>query len=602
MSNINKNEIPIQNNNSKEEIKEGIEIQQNKNSNKKKNKKKTNQKDLEEISNNNNNNTNQNNNIIKENEQKNKENIKLIIKEQNDLLTKEREYLKTIENLKLKIKNLEQSNNNELNKLSIENNEKENSIQILSSTNKKMKQSFDMLIQRMEQLEKKNNNEQSQKISSKNAKISEKNEKISEKNEKENELKKKKKEIKEKQKKIDILSKENENIKKSIDRFYELDINKHILTELKNKEYLKKQLEEEIKKYKPIVEEHNACLSKINNLEKELYDIQNQLDLKNIEFHDKNKDYLLLKSKISLYNEQNIEVYMKFRNKKNFLDMKKHNDFLNYNNQQSDNLKMINRKKEFSRDLEKGIKKNYERSISLPKIDVNTEKKVISSLFTEEELIYIENLIYEKYQDENKLKSFMNKINELEKGNDVEKTTVDDLNEECLELEKEINENDELIKIQEFKLKEKYVEISELNKKYRNLLKKNLLLKKEENKLKNDLKEKNKKNLIKIKKDKQKQEIDSMINDINKINYKEEDLLGSNKNSSNNFSNDEYNNDVNINNEELQNKNEEYEDGNNKYNNYGEKGEEGEEGEEGEREEEQGGEGEDEGEGEGEGD
>ena len=144
--------------------------------------------------------------------------------------------------------------------------------------------------------------------------------------------------------------------------------------------------------------------------------------------------------------------------------MKKHNDFLNYNNQQSDNLKMINRKKEFSRDLEKGIKKNYERSISLPKIDVNTEKKVISSLFTEEELIYIENLIYEKYQDENKLKSFMNKINELEKGNDVEKTTVDDLNEECLELEKEINENDELIKIQEFKLKEKYVEISELNK------------------------------------------------------------------------------------------------------------------------------------------
>jgi hypothetical protein len=321
----------------------------------------------------------------------------------------------------------------------------------------------------MEQLEKKNNNEQSQKISSKNSKISEKNEKISEKNEKENELKKKKKEIKEKQKKIDILSKENENIKKSIDRFYELDINKHILTELKNKEYLKKQLEEEIKKYKPIVEEHNACLSKINNLEKELYDIQNQLDLKNIEFHDKNKDYLLLKSKISLYNEQNIEDYMKFRNKKNFLDMKKHNDFLNYNNQQSDNLKMINRKKEFSRDLEKGIKKNYERSISLPKIDVNTEKKVISSLFTEEELIYIENLIYEKYQDENKLKSFMNKINELEKGNDVEKTTVDDLNEECLELEKEINENDELIKIQEFKLKEKYVEISELNKKYRNL-------------------------------------------------------------------------------------------------------------------------------------
>ena len=36
---------------------------------------------------------------------------------------------------------------------------------------------------------------------------------------------------------------------------------------------------------------------------------------------------------------------------------------------------MINRRKEFSRDLEKGIIKNIERAISIPKIDVNTEKK-----------------------------------------------------------------------------------------------------------------------------------------------------------------------------------------------------------------------------------
>ena len=32
------------------------------------------------------------------------------------------------------------------------------------------------------------------------------------------------------------------------------------------------------------------------------------------------------------------------------------------------------------------IKSKYKRSISLPKIDANNEKKVISSLFTQEEM------------------------------------------------------------------------------------------------------------------------------------------------------------------------------------------------------------------------
>jgi hypothetical protein len=190
---------------------------------------------------------------------------------------------------------------------------------------------------------------------------------------------------------------------------------------------------------------------------------------------------------------------LKLKNKKNFLDMNKHNDFLNYNDniKLTANLKMYNDKKiEFSRNLEKGIKNKFERSISLPKIDVNNEQKVISSLFTQQEIEKLENLFMEKYNDESKFESFLNKIKQLEKGNDTENDGTDMLNEECAEMDKEIRESEELLRIEQFKLKEKNIDIAELNKKFKNMKRKNIIMKKEEIKLKNLLKnaqEKNKK-------------------------------------------------------------------------------------------------------------
>ena len=118
--------------------------------------------------------------------------------------------------------------------------------------------------------------------------------------------------------------------------------------------------------------------------------------------------------------------------------MNKHIDFLNYdnyyNNKRSINLIMYNKKKEFSRDLERGKINNYEGSIFLPKIDVNSEKKVISSLFSQEELANLQILFLEEYQDEDKLEMFMKKINELEKGNSIEDTATNDINEECFRM------------------------------------------------------------------------------------------------------------------------------------------------------------------------
>ena len=161
-------------------------------------------------------------------------------------------------------------------------------------------------------------------------------------------------------------------------------------------------------------------------------------------------------------------------------------------------------------------------------------------------------------QDENKLEIFLNKINEIEKGN-CEENELDDLNEENLELEKEIREFEELMTIEEFKIKEKKYENYELNKKYKILLKKNLLLKNEEKKLINAIKYKNEKQIIKNRQDKKKQEIDNMLNDINKISIEDDDprMIKSNHNEIFNEEKNHYkNNKNNINNNgEIQEKN-----------------------------------------------
>ena len=565
MSNNNQEEI-VQNNNSIEEKNEDIEVQQKKNANKKKAKKKANKLDTTKVSkteDNINSNTNNNNNTNVEKIPKNKSNIKLIIKEQNELLTKEREYLQIIENLKLKIKNIEESNKDEIEKITSENNERENRIKILTSTNEKMRESYDALFQRMNQLE---SNITKKAEAPKDTNSGEKPpQKISDKD----------KEIKVKQKYINLLSKKNQDMKKSIDRFYELDINKNIEKELKEKEELKIKLENEIQKYEEIVDQHNKkCSVTIKKLKEELNSIEQKLSLQNFQFHNKNKDYILMQCKLSLFNKEKEEEYKKLQNKKKFLDMEKHNDFLNYNpyyNKNSFNMQMYNKKKEFSRDLEKGIKSNYERSVSLPKINTNNEKKVISELFTEKEMISLKKLFMDEL-DEKKYENFLKKINDLEKGNFIDETAFDDLTEECSLLEKEIIEIKEILNIEDFKKKRQENENSELNYKYKNLYRKNILLKREEKKLKNDLEEKNKKDLIKIKQDKHRQEIDKMLNDVNKIYLTEQDnsKLNSYPNKSNNLQKeeninneniDEENNNINENGEEYyeQNNNEEEE-------------------------------------------
>ena len=514
------------------------------------------------------------------------DNMKSIIKKQNELLTKEREYLKMIENLQVKIKNLEKSNKSEIDKLTTENNEKENRINILQATNGKMKQSYELLTKRIEKLQK-DMESKSTKNKTEGTKKDDTNKK-GENPEMEQKLADIDKEIKQKQNLINILSKKNQDIKKSIDSFYQITANKNILNELKEKEFQKKKLEEEVKEYEKIVNIHNSqCVSTIENLKKELEKIKSQLNEEKNEFHNKNQDYIMLQCKFSLSNKDKEEEYLKLKNKKNFLDMNKHKDLMgSYNLQRLENIKMYNKRKEFGQNIEKGNIQKYERSPSLPKIDNNNEKKVISSLFTDEELILLKNIFLDDYQDENLCGEFMNKIKELEKGKSTDEEVYENLKRENAELEKQSRENVELIKMENIRLKEKKKEIANLNKDYKIQLRKNIQLKKEENKLKNDLKVKVREKKVNVERNERIKQITDMLNEIKSIKYEDDNstnipmkkIIEEKKNEKKEekkvAKKDEPKN-VNINDKEVQNDNNEDEEQN--LNNEGEEGE-GEEG------------------------
>ena len=518
------------------------------------------------------------------------DNMKSIIKKQNELLTKEREYLKMIENLQVKIKNLEKSNKSEIDKLTTENNEKENRINILQATNGKMKQSYELLTKRIEKLQK-DMESKSTKNKTEGTKKDDTNKK-GENPEMEQKLADIDKEIKQKQNLINILSKKNQDIKKSIDSFYQITANKNILNELKEKEFQKKKLEEEVKEYEKIVNIHNSqCVSTIENLKKELEKIKSQLNEEKNEFHNKNQDYIMLQCKFSLSNKDKEEEYLKLKNKKNFLDMNKHKDLMgSYNLQRLENIKMYNKRKEFGQNIEKGNIQKYERTPSLPKIDNNNEKKVISSLFTDEELILLKNIFLDDYQDENLCGEFMNKIKELEKGKSTDEEVYENLKRENAELEKQSRENVELIKMENIRLKEKKKEIANLNKDYKIQLRKNVQLKKEENKLKNDLKVKVREKKVNVERNERIKQITDMLNEIKSIKYEDDNstnipmrkIIEEKKNEKKEekkvAKKDEPKN-VNINDKEIQNDNNEDEEQN--LNNEGEEGEGEEGGEEG---------------------
>ena len=458
-------------------------------------------------------NNKKNKNVIDEEKDENKNlnnaDLQPIIKDDKDLSNNDNEYFRIIERLNLKIKNLEEKNENELNKITMKNKEKENNIQLLNSTNQKMKQNLTFLTKKIKEIRNTlygDNKDTTETQSTNN------NNNINEKSKNEQNQ-----EIDSKQKLINNLSNENKEIKKNIDRYYEINSKNQILNEFKARKNLKKNLQKEISYYKEISKKHNTeCVKKISKLKEELEKQKNDLKSQNNELHSKNKDYIYIQSKFSLQKKEDEEYYKQIKNKRNFLDMNKHSYLIEQEAEKKENIKIYAiKRRELSRDIENGMITKIENKLTLPKIDVNPEGKIISSFFTEEELEKIKTLFLKNDGDkgEEKFKNFEEKVGGLEMGfGDRE-----ELEDEYFAIEKELKEKEEIALIEEHKIKNKEYELFQLNQDYKNKLNKNLKLKKEEKNLKDNLNSlKNRYSKI-IQKQQNNQEIDQIIDDINNV-------------------------------------------------------------------------------------
>ena len=444
--------------------------------------------------------------------QKSKEKeINSLLKEKNEMSSKDREYLGILENLTLKVKIMEQNTKNEENKLLSTNTEKENRLQMLTSSNQKIKQTLNILTEKIEQI--KTNMEKNKKENSQNKNDNDNKNETKSENNKDNYLSKQDQDIKSKQKLINILSNENRTLKKTIDHYYELNTKNKLYGEIKQKENTKKKMEKEIKNYEEIMNKHySECTNKIKKLEKEYDSIKKKLDQQNIEYHSKNKDYIYLQSKFSLQKKEDEIFYNELKDKQNFLDMNKHPYLMNLENKKTENIKInLTKKKEFSRDIENGLINKYE-IISLPKIDINHEGKIISSIFTEEEMEQIK----QQYNDEEKFETFKEKIIELERGGIVDMSN-EELIEECSKLQKEIQDKEENVFVEKHRLKNMDLEINKNKNDYRNVLRKNIKLKKEEKNLKERLEMMKYKYGMLLRKQKGNNEMNNIIDGINDI-------------------------------------------------------------------------------------
>ena len=190
-----------------------------------------------------------------------------------------------------------------------------------------------------------------------------------------------------------------------------------------------------------------------------------------------------------------------------------------------ENIKInLNKKKEFARDVENGLINKYE-VISLPKIDVNHEQKIISSIFTEEEMDKIKTLFLNQYQnDEQNFITFKEKVLELEKGGNTSANPEEELKEENSGLEKEIDEYEGNALLEKMKLKTKNLEVNKTKLDYRKVLTKNIKLKQEEKNLKEKLEKLKFKYNIMLKAKNVHHDVDDIIDGINNI------VAGPNKN------------------------------------------------------------------------
>ena len=314
-------------------------------------------------------------------------------------------FLDKIKELEEKIKQINIDHSKDIQNYKDEIEKKEKDIKKLLNTNNNLKNSLETLTQRLDKILV-NSNQQKIKIT-----------KTMNANQEDlqHQLDIKEKELKNQQQLINILSKDNKNIRNILNNFNNFGINEN---NLNLKEKIQQQYQE-IQNLQKNLKEYKL------KLEQKQSSTQKNITSKNINFNTDEENSSPKKLNYFLHKTKKIKI------KLNSLTGSEYNIHKKYNN------------KSQSVDLKDNQKKIYYRGINSSFSNNNNNSNIVETMFTIDEINAVKNSFY----DEQKYEIFMNKINILDRASKSK--------------EKEMNMK---IKLIENKLKEKEKELLELKK------------------------------------------------------------------------------------------------------------------------------------------
>ena len=344
----------------------------------------------------------------KESDKDNEENLTDRIKENLPSWNEKGKYLDKIKELEETIKQINIDHSKDIQKYKEEIEKKEKDIKKLINTNNNLKISLETLTQRLDKILV-NSSQQKIKI---NKTMNTSQEDL------QHQLDIKEKELKNQQQLINILSKDNKNIRNILNNFNNFGINEN---NLNLKEKIQQQYQE-IQNLQKNLKEYKL------KLEQKQSSTQKNITSKNINFNTDEENSSPKKLNYFLHKTKKIKI------KLNSISGSSYNIHKKYNNNKSQSV-----------DLKDNQKKMHYRGInsSFSNNSNSNNNNIVETMFTTDELNAVKNSFY----DEQKYEIFMNKINILDRASKSK--------------EKEMNMK---IKLIENKLKEKEKELLELKK------------------------------------------------------------------------------------------------------------------------------------------
>ena len=399
----------------------------------------------------------------------------------------DKNYLKIIEDLEKRIKEIDDFYTKRISNLNIDMKEKDNYILSLSNSNNILRNSLESLTLRVDKIlynsrnnNNSNNNKLQQSKSTTDMSL-------------EYQLKIKEKEIKNQQKLIKILTTDNKNIKSTIERYNLVDVNINLNDQLHEKDVEISNLQKKLHNSELKLEEHNLCSEKIKTLNEQILAYKKEIELQKVNVKKSNKIYTDLKTKIDKYGISGARLnYIKNKNNKknsdDILDINIHtlrnnnnnSIYLNNENIENDYEKVLSGNKTDrleGRKVNIYYNKNNMKLSPIPKNkneNLKNENKInkegLIILFNSEELLSIKRLLDD---NEEKYYNFIKKINIIEKYVSVKEK---EMNQNIKIIENKLKKTNELYTEAKNTIKEKEKEITKLNLEIRDLNQIKLLL------------------------------------------------------------------------------------------------------------------------------